>query len=105
MAKNTAPKRRPITDSSPFVKLLLREQGATAEELQRAMKRAWAPSIYQLRPYASRLGFRLDHERFEDGSPMRYYFVRKPANENRRPKRAAASRTTAVATVKSDATV
>jgi hypothetical protein len=67
------------TKSTPkFIKLLLKEGGATSEELRVAMNRVWGPTNYQLLPIAKREGYSL--RRFKvAGEPKRYQFVaRKP---------------------------
>jgi hypothetical protein len=67
-----------ITQTSKFVKLLVREGGATSVELQNAMKRRWAPTRYQLTPIAAKLGFDLWTKRADvNDDRVRYYFTPK----------------------------
>jgi hypothetical protein len=65
-----------ITTDAKFIKLLVRPEGATSEELRVAMNRVWGPSQYQLMPIADRLGYEYSWSK-EEGEPTRYHFSAK----------------------------
>lgn len=58
-----------------FVRLALRKNGATGEEMRVAMNRVYAPGIMQLRPVADRLGLLLFvSKNGGKNNPRRYFF-------------------------------
>jgi hypothetical protein len=82
------------TNTAPaYVALLRSKNGATSKALQEAMNRKYAPTIYQLRPIADRMGFELltsEGSDFEDGL-KRYYFAPLVAKAPRKAKAAVAA--------------
>lgn len=78
MAKNTQAQTMPaLSDSMKKLFTALRaDKGATGEELRKILNRVWAPTQYQLKPIAEKVGMTLmtsPGKFFADGK-MRYWF-------------------------------
>lgn len=89
-----------MTNNNPaFLALLRTKTGATSKELQAAMNRKWAPSMFQLRPIAERLGFEVVKDEYENAN-AHYRFIPLTTKAAKAPAKDAGSQFVTEASIK-----